>query len=110
MSPCRSDCLFVTSRGVTPGVQSLRIPGDQLVSRFPADCPHRTDCHCPYPHPNEQGVRWTSTAGYSDVPAYSQVLQQPGLTNRYSSRLSPYRYGAWTISSSPCFKGGALRM
>jgi hypothetical protein len=32
------------------------------------------------------------------------------LVDRYSSRKSPYRYGAWTISSSLCFKEGALRM
>jgi hypothetical protein len=40
---------------------------------------------------------------------------QPGLstamwTDRYSSCNSPYRYGAWTISSSLGFNEGALRM
>jgi len=30
--------------------------------------------------------------------------------HRYSSRVSPCRHGAWTISSSLCFKEGALRM
>jgi hypothetical protein len=49
-SPCRHEDRTVPSplkNGVSstaPSVQSLRIP----LPRFPADCPHRSDCHCPY--------------------------------------------------------------
>src|SRR2546423_684781 len=38
--------------------------GSALSSDFPADCPHRSPCHCPR----------ASSAGYSEFPAYSQVL------------------------------------
>jgi hypothetical protein len=38
--------------------------GSALSSDFPADCPHRSPCHCPK----------ASSAGYSEFPAYSQVL------------------------------------
>jgi hypothetical protein len=48
-------------------------------SQFPADCPHRTDFHFPRHRPNQRVVAQRSTAGYSDVPAYSGVLQQPGI-------------------------------
>jgi hypothetical protein len=46
-SPCRQRGRTISSRSSAyfsfgPSVQSLRIP----LSRFPADCPHRTDCHC----------------------------------------------------------------
>jgi hypothetical protein len=34
---------------------------------FPADCPHRSHCHCP---------RGASSAGYSEFPAYSQIYRQ----------------------------------
>jgi hypothetical protein len=32
---------------------------------FPADCPHLADCHC--------RLTTTSTGGFSEFPAYSQV-------------------------------------
>ena len=48
-----------------------RVVGSWL--RFPADCPHRSDFHCPDPSVSLPLDR-TSTVGYSDVPAYSQVL------------------------------------
>ena len=51
-----------------------------------------------------------STAGYSDVPANSQVFQRPVETHRYSSRWSPCRHEAWTISSSLGLNEGAPRM
>ena len=84
------------------GVWPLRIPGnvtaigDQLTTRppfdryqwahsmlrsrqptarilaFPADCPHRTDCHSPAPA--HVGCDTASTAGYSGFPANSQLL------------------------------------
>src|SRR5205823_5397955 len=73
------------SVGAEPaGVWPLRIPGTELFSSFlagdcspasrqplledlafPADCPHRTDCHCL--------KKEASTAGYSGVPAHSQL-------------------------------------
>ena len=53
----------------------------------------------------------TSTAGYSGVPAYSQVLQRPELKlHRYSSRYPhiAMRRGPYLHPSG--FTGGALRM
>ncbi len=59
------------------GIWSLRIPqgsatpigpGKRFASgAFPADYPHRTLCH-----PSGMG-----SAGYSDFPAYSRILQRP---------------------------------
>src|SRR5438445_3986294 len=47
------------------GVWSLRIL--ELGARvFPADCPHPTHCHC--------RQKSASSAGYSEFPAYSQML------------------------------------
>jgi hypothetical protein len=39
---------------------------------FPADCPHRSDCHCAWPHPTAR-VGQGSTAGCSGFPAYSRL-------------------------------------
>jgi hypothetical protein len=52
MSPCRSDWIInatlhtrqSTVVAALSGVQSLRVL--ELSRAFPADCPHRTDCHC----------------------------------------------------------------
>ncbi len=38
---------------------------------FPADCPHRKHCY------QSAQIRPTGSAGYSDFPAYSQILQRP---------------------------------
>ena len=64
------------------GVWSLRIPPGSSPSQldsgwrftlavFPADCPHRTHCH------QLAQIRPTGSAGYSDFPAYSQILKRP---------------------------------
>ena len=63
------------------GVWSLRIPrrstpvhghGPGLFSQvFPADNPHRTHCH------QLTQIRSAGSAGYTDFPAYSQILQRP---------------------------------
>jgi hypothetical protein len=53
----------------------------------------------------------TSTAGYSGVPAYSQVLQRPEMKlHRYSSRYPhiAMRRGPYLHPSG--FTDGALRM
>lgn len=52
------------------GVQSLRGQAAEAAD-FPADCLHRTDFHC------RDANAATSTAGYSDVPAYSRGLHDP---------------------------------
>jgi hypothetical protein len=44
------------------------------------------------------------------VPSIQPGLSTAMWTDRYSSCNSPYRYGAWTISSSLGFNEGALRM
>src|SRR5437588_10548944 len=46
------------------GVWSLRGHED-----FPADCPHRTHCHC--------RTSATSSAGYTEFPAYSRMRTAP---------------------------------
>src|SRR5882672_9948835 len=57
------------------------------------------------PSPYCAGVTRTSTAGYTDVPAYSQVLQRPqavvtcGWTVIVQT-VSLHRCRVWTISSS----------
>src|SRR5215510_8808930 len=65
------------------------------------------------------------SAGYSGFPAYSQLHlsnhfdkgqfvrarhRTPYLRTVIVHGSSPYRYGAWTISSSVGFNDGALRM
>src|SRR6266496_608369 len=59
------------------GVWSLRIPAN--LRAFPADCPHPTHFHC-RPKP-------TSSAGYSEFPAYSRMhtasLPMRGAANYY---------------------------
>jgi hypothetical protein len=47
------------------GVWSLRGHED-----FPADCPHRTHCHCHH-------MEVASSAGYSEFPAYSRMRTAP---------------------------------
>ncbi len=75
MSPCSSDCLIPDTVGVRRTVsedpessRSRNSSKNCIVtvsfSRFPADCPHRTDCH---------RVFGPGTAGYSDIPAYSRI-------------------------------------
>ncbi len=67
------------STRATLGVQSLRILARPLrLYKFPADCPHLSHFHCPRPQPIKGCDHKASSAGYWDVPAYSQVLQQPG--------------------------------
>ena len=72
MSPCSRDHIFILqdrSPIRMSGVWSLRILANKLLSRaFPADCPHRVDFHFPVIN---DGM---STSGYSEFPAYSQML------------------------------------
>ena len=84
-----------------PGVQSLRIPSTN-GRRFPADCPHSSHCHWP-PLPGDRVVR--DTGMFQHIARFCN-----GRVDRYSSRFSPYRYEAWTISSPTSFNSGALRM
>jgi hypothetical protein len=83
MSPCRSDCIFTVER-TGLGVQSLRIPH----SRFPADCPHRTDCHCPTNGRVPPDTRsFQHTAKFCNglkVDRYSYGRRLPGLRFRAS--------------------------
>ena len=74
-------------------------PLGHFIPGFPADCPHRTDFHCPCRRPYVGPVTWTSTAGYSDVPAYSQVYPPPVGTNGYSYRRR--LPGLWFRASPP---------
>jgi hypothetical protein len=83
--------------GAVPRVQSLRIPrsGFLLIDR----------------------TGWIVTADcvgeYHRILGVSSIqrgLSTASVVDRYSSRHSPYRYGAWTISSPSGFNRGALRM
>ena len=65
---------------------------------FPADCPHRSDCHC------RQRVLSTSTAGFSGVPAYSQIyLRNYNGSNihSYGRRLLGLRFNASLTLTCP---------
>jgi hypothetical protein len=44
-----------------------RIEPARQIQAFPADCPHRSDCHC---------LIEASTAGYSGFPAFSRVCSR----------------------------------
>jgi hypothetical protein len=63
---------LLTGSSGESGVWSLRIPGFVRVAfppAFPADCPHRSLCH---------GLAAEArSAGYSEFPAYSRILQRP---------------------------------
>ena len=74
MSPCSSDCIISNSVfELESGVQSLRIPArDLLPLAFPADYLHPSHCHAKLP---------PRSAGYSDLPAYSQILLRLANTN-----------------------------
>src|SRR5207248_2147655 len=80
MSPCRSDCLFATSRW---GDAWRTVSEDPRTTNWPPGfllivrTGQIVTAHVFSPH--EEDVTRASTAGYSDVPAYSQVLQQPGI-------------------------------
>ena len=85
MSPHRSDHIFPQVPSAGPRMvseDSVRLPAipwtfnSELGRRFaltvfPADCPHRTHCY------RLTQIRSTGSAGYSDFPAYSQILQRP---------------------------------
>jgi len=75
MSPCRSDCLISHQTTMRPGVQSLRIP----MARFPADCPHQSDCHC--------------SSNDERVPLDSRVSQHTARFYNGQSRNHRYSYG-----------------
>ena len=48
---------------------------------FPADCLHRSDCHCSYIAVKDDNRERASTVGYSGFPAYSRVQFVSYLTN-----------------------------
>ena len=76
-SPCRHEGRTISSPTESSvfGIWPLRILG--LRPAFPADCPHRSDCHCPRSPPYEGGVTaGASTVGYSEFPAYSRIYRQ----------------------------------
>ena len=88
------------------GVWSLRIPARLREPAFPADCPHRTHCHCPR--------KWASSAGYSEFPAYSRMHTAPLPTRGAAFYLRHFvtpqlALRGWVVSvppSSPCRHGG----
>ena len=80
MSPHRSDYIFpLVPTGVWRIVSedSEEVHFDPWTDRsffskvFPADCPHRTHCHLLIQ------IKPAGSAGYSEFPAYSQILQRP---------------------------------
>jgi len=62
-SPRRRGGRTISSPERASGVWPLRIPAG--IGRFPADCPHRTHCHCP-----ADGRVASDTP---EFPAYSQI-------------------------------------
>jgi hypothetical protein len=78
-----------------PGARRVVSEGSKKSERarlpdFPADCPHRTDCHCPCSLRLLRGT--DSTAGFSGFPANSRVFLSPLPTRVATSlRLHPNR-------------------
>ena len=66
---CRSWCQVLTylSGQACPWTEARLF----TPSVFPADYPHRTHCH------QLIQIKPPGSAGYSDFPAYSQILQRP---------------------------------
>ncbi len=80
MSPHRSDYIFPlvpTRVWRIVSEDSEEVHFDPWTDRsffskvFPADCPHRTHCHLLIQ------IKPAGSAGYSEFPAYSQILQRP---------------------------------
>jgi hypothetical protein len=66
------------------GVWSLRIPRP-TVGAFPADCPHRSHFHVAA----DLQTCDARSAGFSEFPAYSQILQRPSQNTSARGFWSP---------------------
>ena len=113
MSPWGSDCTFTAEQGVSP----LRVRWAwRAVSEDPSYrgfllIVRTGQIVTAYARPVRNGTTKTSTAGYSGVPAYSQVLQRPELKlHRYSSRYPHIAMRRGPYLHPPGFTDGALRM
>ena len=78
-SACRHAARIISSRVLRgSGVWSLRVlePSALRSGRaFPADCPHRSNCHCRVLRAHERAWRRVS-ADTPGVPAYSQICSR----------------------------------
>ena len=59
---------------------------------LPADCPHSSHFHCSARF--GQNIAPRVVRGYTDIPAYSQVLQLPRSTDSYGRRLPGLSFAA----------------